>query len=49
MCANAGLPMEQKTKHFSIRSNSGMFFYIMLLAKMQSTKDCAPSTSDMDI
>lgn len=46
--ANTGLPMELKTKHFSFRSNSGMFFYITLVAKTQSTKDCAPSTSGME-
>lgn len=48
MYAYTGLPMELKTKHFSIQSNSGMFFYIMLVAKIQSTKHCAPSTSGMD-
>lgn len=45
--ANTGLPLELKTKHFSFWSNSGMFFYIALVAKIQSTEDCAPSTSGM--
>lgn len=48
MYATAGIPMELKTNPFSFRSNSGMFSYITPVAKMQSAKDCAPSTSGMD-